>query len=481
VLVPQFIAALTTTYWGPKPRVIPVSFLDDPDVATRDLILSHMAAAVDGTSLSFAWSAADGKVRITRAGRIYASYLGTDVLMIRPGEPTMWLGGITSRTSDAECRRVIRHETLHTAGCPHEHMRRDLVARIDREKAVVYFAATQGWSRRDVEQQVLTPLDEASVMGTPADQTSIMCYQLPGSITIDGMPIEGGADLNDSDRAFLRSIYPKADPFLPPTPPPPTPGEGEMLAELNRARAASGLPTLVEDARLSASAGSWAATMAASGMLIHGDSAARIGPIFPGRAHGEVIAAGQSTAAQAVGDWLSSPGHRRQILGPYDVAGHGSARAADGTTYWVADFVDSGGVGPSVPPPPLPPVRPEPPPPVRPPDPERPDPPVRPDPGAIPLKIGVESGPHRYRPPDPLRFRFTAHAPKVFAVELSGVGRWVIDLDGVAVEAKRVTARLEPGPHALTVYRAIQNFSGSCHVKVSAASSRRRGPHDETP
>ena len=60
-----------------------------------------------------------------------------------------------------------------------------------------------------VDQQVLTPLDERTLMATPADQTSIMCYQLPGSITRDGRPIIGGSDINQSDYNFVGQIYPK--------------------------------------------------------------------------------------------------------------------------------------------------------------------------------------------------------------------------------------------------------------------------------
>ncbi len=60
-----------------------------------------------------------------------------------------------------------------------------------------------------VDQQVLTPLDERSIMLTPTDQDSIMCYQLPGSITIDGRPIRGGLDINPTDYAFAGRIYPK--------------------------------------------------------------------------------------------------------------------------------------------------------------------------------------------------------------------------------------------------------------------------------
>ena len=61
-----------------------------------------------------------------------------------------------------------------------------------------------------VDQQVLTPLDERSIMGTRADQTSIMCYQLPAEITRDGQPILGGLDINTTDRTFARRIYPPA-------------------------------------------------------------------------------------------------------------------------------------------------------------------------------------------------------------------------------------------------------------------------------
>ena len=93
------------------------------------------------------------------------------------------LQGFTMQTAESEFHRVVRHETGHTLGFPHEHMRRELVQRIDPEKAYKYFAATQGWTKQQVDQQVLTPLGEASIFGTPADQDSIMCYQLPGSIT----------------------------------------------------------------------------------------------------------------------------------------------------------------------------------------------------------------------------------------------------------------------------------------------------------
>ena len=58
--------------------------------------------------------------------------------------------------------------------------------------------------------QVLTPLDESQLVGSAtADETSIMCYQLPGEITKDGKPILGGLDIDQTDKSVAASIYPK--------------------------------------------------------------------------------------------------------------------------------------------------------------------------------------------------------------------------------------------------------------------------------
>ena len=89
-------------------------------------------------------------------------------------------------------------------------MRRDLVRKIDRAKAFAFFDRTQGWTRAEVEAQVLTPLEDKSIMGTTeTDPHSIMCYQIPGEITKNGRPIPGGKDINSKDYAFAASIYPK--------------------------------------------------------------------------------------------------------------------------------------------------------------------------------------------------------------------------------------------------------------------------------
>ncbi|MDV7088618.1 M12 family metallopeptidase [Rhodococcus opacus] len=206
---PLALTLTTAKYWGPAQRVLSVSFMDTTPADLRARIVDHLNAWASTTSISFAETAGTGDVRISRGRGGYWSYLGTDIKLVPQNRQTMNLEGFTMNVSEAEFRRVIRHEAGHTLGFPHEHMRRELVARIDPVKAYQYFLTTQGWSKEMVDQQVLTPLNDASIFGTPADQDSIMCYQLPGSITHDGLSIRGGTDINATDFAFAGLVYPK--------------------------------------------------------------------------------------------------------------------------------------------------------------------------------------------------------------------------------------------------------------------------------
>jgi hypothetical protein len=208
---PLAIAVMTQKYWGPTPRQLTVSFMESTPGDLRARILSHMNQWATVGCISFVETRGTGDVRISRNPGGYWSYLGTDILHIPKNRQTMNLEGFSMNTEDSEFYRVVRHETGHTLGFPHEHMRKELIARIDPDKAYDFFLRTQGWDRAMVDAQVLTPLDDASIMATPPDETSIMCYQLPGSITRDGEPIIGGVDINETDFAFAAKIYPKPE------------------------------------------------------------------------------------------------------------------------------------------------------------------------------------------------------------------------------------------------------------------------------
>lgn len=207
---PNFLAVLTTKYWGADGVRLSVSFLDSPAAALRNKILDHMNAWSQWCNVGFSWSQSGGQVRISRGKGGYWSYLGTDIRHVGRNLPTMNLEGFTLKTPDSEFRRVVRHEVGHTLGFPHEHMRRVIISKLDEKKTVDYFRRYQGWDEQTTRAQVLTPIEESQLLGTPgADEQSIMCYQLPASITKDGKPIPGGLDIDPSDQAFAAKVYPK--------------------------------------------------------------------------------------------------------------------------------------------------------------------------------------------------------------------------------------------------------------------------------
>src|SRR5205807_3648017 len=141
---PQHIAVLTTKYWHTKGVKLTVGFLDNPPADLRSRIVSHMNAWAKTANVQFVQSKSNPQVRIARAESDgYWSYLGTDILSIPANEPTMNLETFTMNTPESEFHRAVRHETGHTLGCPHEHMRRALVALIDKKKAIKFFGQTQ--------------------------------------------------------------------------------------------------------------------------------------------------------------------------------------------------------------------------------------------------------------------------------------------------------------------------------------------------
>lgn len=216
LLPPARIAALTSKYWGAGGVRLPVAFLDNPPADLRSRILAHMNAWSSlnpyGANIQFMESGlVNSVVRISRGQGGYWSYLGTDCRLVRSPEPTMNLEGFTMQTPESEFIRVVRHETGHTLGFPHEHMRGAIIGKLDRNKTIEYFGRTQGWTPQEVVSQVLTPIEEAALL-TPGmvEDDSIMTYQLPGSITIDGIPIRGGTKITDNDFKYAAKIYPAA-------------------------------------------------------------------------------------------------------------------------------------------------------------------------------------------------------------------------------------------------------------------------------
>ncbi len=209
-IAPAHLALLTSKYWGKGGVRLTVGFLDNPESALKKRILEHMNAWAKYANVKFMETSTDPQVRISRIPEIgHWSYMGTDILSIKASESTMNLDSFTMNTLDSEFYRVVRHETGHTLGFPHEHMRDEIVNRIDRIKAIAFFKTTYNWSEQQVINQVLTPINNSALIATAhADPNSIMCYWLPGTIMKDGQDITGGKDIDSLDAQLASTVYP---------------------------------------------------------------------------------------------------------------------------------------------------------------------------------------------------------------------------------------------------------------------------------
>lgn len=106
--------------------------------------------------------------------------------------------------------------------------------------------------------------------------------------------------------------------------------EKRILEETNRARKRHGLRPLRLDRGLLSSARRHARWMTRNHSLRHTSA-----PVA------ENIAMGQRNAKEALSSWMSSPGHRANILNAsYTKIGVSAYRTASGTVYWCQQFTD---------------------------------------------------------------------------------------------------------------------------------------------
>ncbi|KAJ8072707.1 hypothetical protein PM082_016266 [Marasmius tenuissimus] len=125
----------------------------------------------------------------------------------------MMLTGFTMRTPEKAYTRTVRHETGHTLGFMHGHLRPEFVKRIDREKTLKEYSSV--WDRKTIVNNILAPLWTADnshyFTSEVADVHSIMCYPLEDTILKDDMkepPITGGRDFSGYDKKHAAEVYP---------------------------------------------------------------------------------------------------------------------------------------------------------------------------------------------------------------------------------------------------------------------------------
>lgn len=161
-------------------------------------------------NLSFAQVASgpsEVRVRFDR-GKGHWSYLGTDARIVSSTAQTMNLdlaAGVFGDFAD-EWDRVAIHECLHAIGLEHEHQHPKSAIIWNKAAVYEYYGRTQGWSKEQIDFQVLNRATTARYVATAFDGTSMMEYPIPPGLA--NIVVDWNRRLSKSDVEFISRIYP---------------------------------------------------------------------------------------------------------------------------------------------------------------------------------------------------------------------------------------------------------------------------------
>ena len=208
------IAVERKKLWRPG-RTLHIRFMDGSETQRRRVV-EHASEWTRHANLHFAFGdheRAQIRISFTFDPSGAWSAVGTDALH-RPTfplhEPTMSLGWLEDDTDDKEYARVVLHEFGHAIGCIHEHQTPFGGMKWNKEAVYAFYADPPNrWSREDVDDQVLDKYANSQLLGTRFDPDSIMLYEFPAELLLDGRATHENHELSQKDIEFIRSVYPK--------------------------------------------------------------------------------------------------------------------------------------------------------------------------------------------------------------------------------------------------------------------------------
>lgn len=206
------LAVLTGKKWKPG-RTLRVRFLGgDARVRERLIPFARQWEEHANLKLDFVGENDEAEIRVAfRQGDGSWSYLGVDALVIAPDRPTMNYGWLDPDDPDREYSRVVLHEFGHALACIHEHMHPQGGIPWDLPKVYEYYTRTQGWTREEVDRQVLFRYDQTLTNSSQYDRDSIMHYPVPEALTIGDFEVGWNSELSPRDKEFIGRVYPFAE------------------------------------------------------------------------------------------------------------------------------------------------------------------------------------------------------------------------------------------------------------------------------
>jgi len=148
-----------------------------------------------------------GDIRVSFSCAGHWSYLGRQALRIPEASSTMNIG-LDRYANAIEWDRVVLHETLHAVGFEHEHQHPQAQIPWNREAVYKFYGRTQGWSRQQIDFQVLNRGEPKQLRTSGVDDESLMMYPVPRELTTNGYSVGWNTRLTPSDITLLRDLYP---------------------------------------------------------------------------------------------------------------------------------------------------------------------------------------------------------------------------------------------------------------------------------
>ncbi|RON12974.1 peptidase M12 [Pseudomonas frederiksbergensis] len=134
------------------------------------------------------------------------SRIGTDTITGNPQASSMTLG---TDFSSPRYEYAVTHEFGHALGLLHEHQHPETEVPWDLDKTYTYYASL-GFSRTEVDHNVL-PLERIPGRTyAPYDRHSIMHYEVSNDITTGDWHQAENHQISQGDIAFMRRTYPES-------------------------------------------------------------------------------------------------------------------------------------------------------------------------------------------------------------------------------------------------------------------------------
>lgn len=198
--------------WTPG-KTIYISFIYDSIERNTKWAIYELARQwldLSGANLDIALSDDEdfnAKIRIHLSKKEHhnTSHIGTDAL-INDFDPSMTLNLFPG---DEDFERVILHEFGHAFGALHAHQHPEADIPWNVPAVLENYRNLQGWSERDLMEQMINKNTDSGNIIAPYDRNSIMHYPVQQADTIGDWEVGVNSELTESDLEFMRLAYPE--------------------------------------------------------------------------------------------------------------------------------------------------------------------------------------------------------------------------------------------------------------------------------